>query len=117
MSLVKDRQTHFITKQLDGTGQFDYELNLNDADELKVVQTLYTNGGGEADAVFRVSWEGVMECLSLFDVDHSSSVNIRHNVHGKVIRGKYKFRIFNTANEQDNTLNGHLGIVFETVKY
>ena len=129
MSIVKRRETYFVTSLMDaGTGKFTKNLNIGgDFDELRIVQVLYVpaaadiaSQGGQADAVFRVAWDGVCESIFLFDLGHSmSNANIRVNVHGKVLNGQHSFTIYDVAGDvaNNNVLTGELGFVFEAVKY
>lgn len=116
MSLVKDRQTHYITTAMTGTGKFSKNMWINEADEIRIVQIIYV--GTDTDGVYRVAWDGVIECFALFDVGHQAgNVNIRHNIHGKALQGTQNFTVFNQNNTVATVLAGELGIVFEAIKY
>ena len=118
MSIVKDRQTYYIADSLAGTGMISKLMNINEADEIRIVQLIYVNGGADVDGVFRVAWNGVVECFALFDIAHQSgNVNIRHNVHNKSLQGKQNFSVYNYNGTLATGLTGEIGIVFETVKY
>ena len=138
MTTVKHRETHFVMAQLDGTGKFNANLDINETtDEIRIVQVMYVpdtqNAGfgetglaatGDAakflsgDSLFRLGWDGLSSCLFLFDVGHAhSNVNIRINAHRKNLRGKHTFTISDYLGQVDKYLHGRLGFVFESVTY
>lgn len=138
MSIVKHRDTYYVTTQLDGSGRFSANININKmGDEIRIIQVVYVpdtqdnnfdEGGNAAvgdankflsgNSLFRLGWDGVAECMFLFDIEHTdSNLNIRLNTHGRDLQGRQSFTIYNHLGAVDRFLNGRFGFVFESVKY
>ena len=115
--LVKNRETYYVTVTFDATAQFTKFLDLIEGDEIRVVQCIYA-GAPAVDTVRRVVWDGVTDCLLLFDSNHqNSNINTRIKIHGKKIRGVQQFSVFNVDGTPSTDLVGEFGFIFEVVKY
>lgn len=115
--LVKNRQTFTIVKAINSNTITNYLDIPFPADELRIVQVIYVSDpGATTDYVNVLSWEGVGD-LFLFDNSNASAnVNIRLNVHGKLLRGTHTFKIRTDTGPQ-NGLVGVLGFIFEAIQY